>query len=154
MSDEHTFRPLPEPEPPNFEGLPLGTREVFERRLDFLPIQRIRTSVGAWAIIANESRAMNRYEIQNNLEWHRFAPLGTWHMRAVHDRISAARPDLLPPRRPSGVYSGIRAQTRSDRTRHRLVDLHLWNFLDGTYTWLRNRAVDLRAASLRLSVRN
>ena len=154
MSDEHAFQPLPEPEPPSFEELPLGTQELLERRLDFLPIQRIRTSVGAWAIMANESRALHRYEIHNNLEWQRFAPLGTWHMRAVHDRISAARPDLLSPRRPSRVYSLIRTQTRSDRTRHWLVYLHLWNFLNGTYTWLRNRAIDLRAASLRLSVRH
>jgi hypothetical protein len=154
MSDWQTFSPRPEPEPPNFERLPVGTRELFEQRQEFLPIRRVRTSIGAWAIRTNESRALHHYEIQKNLTWDEFAPLGTWHMRAVQDRISAARPDLLPPRRPPGMYSSVRAMTRSDRIRHRLVDPHLWNFLNGTYTWLRNRAIGLRAASLRLSDRH
>jgi hypothetical protein len=97
-------------------------------------------------------RALRRYEVRNDLAWDELAALGTWHMRAVHDRISADRPDLLPPRRPAGVYSSVRAVTRSDRIRHRLVRLHVWNFGSGTYTWLRNRAIDLRAASLRVGV--
>ena len=91
---------------------------------------------------------------RNALSWELFGPLGTWHMRAVHDRISAARPDLLPLRRPSGVYSLIRTSTPLDRIQRRLISLHVWNLLNGTYTWLRNRAIDLRAASLRLTLRH
>jgi hypothetical protein len=153
MSQSESFRPLPEPEPPDFERLPVGTQGLFVQRQERLPIGHVRTSIGAQAIMTNESRALRRFEVQNALTWELSAPLGTWHRRAVHDRISAARPDLLPPRRPSGPYILIRAPTPWDRVQRRLIDLHLWNLLNGTYTWLRNRAIDLRAAFLRLTLR-
>jgi hypothetical protein len=44
-----------------------------------------------------------RYEQQNRLVWSGFAPLATWHIWAAHHRISATRPDLMSPRRRSGV---------------------------------------------------
>ena len=103
--------------------------------------------------MSNESRALHDFEVRNSLAWELYAPLGTWHMRAVHDRISGDRPDLLPPRRPSGAYSLVRKSTPRDRLQSRLVRLHVWNFLNGTYTWLRNRTIDLRAASLRSRIR-
>ena len=154
MSQSESFRPLPEPEPPDFERLPVGTQGLFVQRQERLPIGRVRTSIGAWAIMTNESRALHGFEVQNALSWELLGPLGTWHMRAVHDRISAARPDLLPPRRPSGAYSLIRTSTPLDRIQRRLRGLLVWNLLNGTYTWLRNRAIDLRAASLRLTLRH
>jgi hypothetical protein len=154
MSEQESFRPFPEPHPPDWERLPVGTRKALEQRQESLPIQRIHTGIGAWAIMTNESRALHDFEVCNALTWEIYAPLGTWHMRSVHDRISAYRPDLLPPRRPSGAYSLVRKSTPRDRLRSPLVRLHVWNFLNGTYTWLRNRTVDLRAASLRLRIRH
>lgn len=142
--------PLPEPAPPDFAALPVGTRDLFERRLDRLPVGRIRSKIGAEAIMSNESRALQRYENEHRLTWDKFAPLGTWHMRAAHDRITAGRPDLLPPRRPRGIYVGLRPMTSSDRRRHFLIRMRLWNFLNGSYTWSHNRAVSVRAWSLRL----
>jgi hypothetical protein len=153
VPEHESFHPLPEPDPPDWERLPIGTRRTFEQRQESLPIRRIRTGIGAWAIMTNESRALHDFEARNALAWNLYAPLGTWHMRAVHDRISGDRPDLLPPRRPSGVYNLVRMSTPRDRLRSRLVRLHAWNFLNGTYTWLRNRTIDLRAACLRLRIR-
>lgn len=150
MPGNESFRPLPEPDPPAFDRLPSGTRETFEHRLGRLPIRRVHAKIGAEAIMSNESRVLHEYQRLHGLSWDQFAPLGTWHMRAVHDRISEARPDLLPPRRPTGIYFSTRSQTRSDRIQALLVRWRLWNLLNGTYTWLRNRAIDLRAASLRL----
>jgi hypothetical protein len=143
------FRPLPEPPAPNFGRLPDGAKETFERRLDRLPIGRIRSRIGAEAIMSNESRVLHLYEREHRLTWDEFAPLGTWHMRAVHDRISSARPDLLEPRRPSGAYTLSRPAGRMDKTRRLLVKWRVWNFLSGTQTWVRNRAIEVRAATLR-----
>jgi hypothetical protein len=69
-------------------------------------------------------------------------------MRAVRDRISGARPDLLAPRRPSGLYYGLTTMTWSQRMRH-LLPTWMGNWLSGTYTWVRNRSIDARAVSLR-----
>lgn len=148
VSGNESFRPLPEPDPPDFNHLPDGAHETFEHRLDRLPIRRVHTSIGAEAIMTNESRALHAYEREHGLPWDQFAPLGTWHMRAVHDRISGARPDLLAPRRPSGLYFGLTTMTWTQRMRHRLPTW-MGNCLSGTYTWIRNRSIGARAASLR-----
>jgi hypothetical protein len=145
---DESLRPLPEPEPPDFDRLPSGCRETFQHRLDRLPIRRIRTGIGAEAILSNESRVLHEYERDHGLAWNLFAPLGAWHMRAVHDRISDARPDLLTPRRPSGVYFGLTTMSRAGRL-SRQLPVTMRNLLSGTYTWVRNRAVSARAASLR-----
>ena len=71
------FNPMPDPAPPDFAAPPVGTRDLFERRLDRLPVGRIRTKVGAEAIMSNESRALHRHEDENHLTWDEFAPLGT-----------------------------------------------------------------------------
>jgi hypothetical protein len=149
VCDDELVELSPEPDPPNFERLPSGAKELFEPRLDALPIRRIHSRLGAEANRLNESRALNRYEKENRLVWDEIARLGTWHMRAVHDRISAVRPDLLPPRRPSGSYVRVRAATPAERIQRRLVSWHLWNLLNGTYSWNRNRAIALRAGLLR-----
>jgi hypothetical protein len=151
VSEFQIFSPLPEPDPPDFDRLPVGTRQVFDRRLDRVPIGRFHSRIGVEAIMTNESRALHEYEREHHLSWAEFAPLGTWHMRAVHDRISSARPDLLAPRKPSGFYVDTQTPTREDRIRGVLVRWGVWNFINGTYTWLRNRAIDLRAISLRLT---
>lgn len=148
MPGNESFRPLPEPDPPDFDRLPSGARETFEQRVDRLPIGRIRSKIGAEAIMSNESRVLHRYELEHGLPWDLFAPLGTWHMRAVHDRISDARPDLLAPRRPSGVYFGLTAMSRAGRMSRRLP-VRMRNLASGTHTWVRNRAISARAASLR-----
>ncbi len=144
---DEAFRPLPEPEPPNFDRLPSGTRETFERRLDRLPIGRIHSKIAAQAIMRNESRALHQYERQHGLPWEDFVSLGTWHMRATHDRISARRPDLMLPRRPSGSYVTMR---RLNKFQGFLVRWRLWNVLNGTGTWIHNRAVNATATALRL----
>lgn len=143
-----SFRPLPEPDPPPFDRLPIAAREFFEHRVDRLPTERIRSKIGAEAMMSNESRVLHRYELEHGLPWDLFAPLGTWHMRAVHDRISDARPDLLAPRRPSGVYFGLTRMSRAGRISRRLP-VRMRNLFNGSHTWVRNRAVSARAASLR-----
>ena len=149
MPERGRFTPFPEPDPPDFARLPAGTEQAFLDRLARFPVGRVRTRIGAQAVLSNEGRALHRFERDHGLDWDRFAPLGTWPMRAAHDRISAARPDLLPPRRPAGSYSGLRRTTGADRLRARLVRLGVWNLLTGTGTWIRNRAIGVRAATLR-----
>lgn len=150
MCGFQSFHPIAEPEGPNFDRLPTGTRGTFERRLERLPIERIHSKIGAAAIMRNESHALHQYERQHHLTWEEFAPLGTWHMRATHDRISARRPDLMLPRRASGSYVSMRRLTRADKFQGSLVRWHLWNVLNGSMTWFRNGTVKLRAATLRL----
>ena len=145
-----SFRPLPESDLPDFDRLHGGTRKTFECRLDRLPDNRVRSGIGVEAIMSNESRVLHKYEREHGLTWDLFAPLGTWHMRAVHDRISDPRPDLLAPRRPSGVYFGLTTMRRSAGMSGR-VPARIRNLLSGTYPWVRNRAVSARAASLRLT---
>jgi hypothetical protein len=151
VPEDEPLEVFPEPDPPDFARLPAGAKDLFERRVAALPVRRIHSRIGAEAIMTNEGKALHRYEQQNGLAWSDCAPLGTWHMRAVHDRISLARPDLMPPRRRSGVYAGVRTSTAGDRLRWQLVRWHAWNPLNGTYTWIRNRAIGLRASLLRIS---
>ena len=63
------FDRVPEPEPPDFERLPVGTQGLFVQRQERLPIGRVRTSIGAQAVMTNESRALHRFEVQNALTW-------------------------------------------------------------------------------------
>jgi hypothetical protein len=151
VSDDEPRGVFPEPDPPDFARLPAGAKELFERRVAGLPVRRIHSRIGAQAIMTNEGKALHRYELQNGLVWSEFAPLATWHMRAVHDRISAVRPGLMPPRRRSGVYASVQTSTPGERIRWRLVRWHVWNPLNGTYTWIRNRAIELRASLLWVS---
>lgn len=138
MTDWETFVPLPEPDPPDFGRLPRDTRDIFESRLGRLPIGRIHTRIGVEAIMLNENRALDRFRRDYALGWEDYAPLGTWHMRATHDRISTARPDVLPARLPSGFYSQVRETTRSEQLRHRLRRWPPWrwlaSFLNGAST--------------------
>ena len=82
-----------EPGPPDFERLPPGTKELFERRQVALPIGRIHAKIGGEALMSNEGQVVNRFEREHGLTWEERAPLGTWHMRAVHQRISQQKPD-------------------------------------------------------------
>jgi hypothetical protein len=97
----------------------------------------------------NEYRFVDRFASDHHLSTDQLSALGTWHMRATHDAISAAQPDLMPPRPPAGDYFSIRPTRGVDRVRVALVRLRLWNLLNGTYTWIRNRCIDIRAATLR-----
>jgi hypothetical protein len=99
--------------------------------------------------MVNEYRFTDRFASDHHLSTDQLSALVTWHMRGTHDAISAARPDLMPPRRPAGFYSYIRPSNGWDRLRVVLVRLRLWNLLSGTYTWIRNRCIDIRAATLR-----
>ena len=123
---------------------------MFERRVNRLPVKHLRTRIAAAAMMRNESRALDRYEREHNLTREERAPLGTWHMRATHDRIAGVRPNLMPPRRASGSYVVMRKFTTADKFQRFLVRWRLWNALNGTKTWLHNRAVDLRATIFRL----
>ena len=96
--------------------------------------------------MSNEAQVVNRFERAHGLTWEERAPLSTWHMRAVHQRISEQKPDLIWPVRPTGFSSGVRAATRKDRLMFTLGRWHLWNFLSGTHCWIRNRMIEVRVA--------
>ena len=111
--------------PPDFDRLPAGTKELFEARLDLLPIKHVHTGIGAEAIMCNELQHLDRWAVSFGLATKDHMDLGTWHGHATHDRISAVRPDLYSPRMPSGVYSLSHPMTRWHRVKHRLVRWHL-----------------------------
>ena len=140
-----------EPVPPTLSACPPGTKDLFERRQAALPIGRIHTKIGGEALMSNEAQVVNRFERAHGLTWEERAPLSTWHMRAVHQRISEQKPDLIWPVRPTGFSSGVRAATRKDRLMFTLGRWHLWNFLSGTHCWIRNRMIEVRVALFRAS---
>ena len=71
--------------------------------------------------------------------------LATWHIRATQELLRSAG---VAPYGRSGASrrTGSRSAASLQTV---LVRWHLWNVLDGTFTWMRNRAIDLRAATLR-----
>jgi hypothetical protein len=71
--------------------------------------------------------------------------LGTWHMRATHELLRSA--GVAPYGRSGGSRrTGSRSAASLQTV---LVRWHLWNFLNGTFTWIRNRTIDVRAATLK-----
>lgn len=139
-----------EPDPPNFARLPPGIERDFQQRRERLPIHRVRSRVSADAIMLNEVRFVHAFAREHALPEAEAMALGTWHMRATHDLLSSARPDLVPARRASGSVMGV-ASRRSSRLRRLLLRLNRWNTVVGWPTWVRNRVIDCRAAFFRWS---
>jgi hypothetical protein len=101
-------------EAPDFERLPVGTKEQFERRLERLPLHRVRIRIDFDAVLRNESRFNDRFCAEHGLSDDDNCALATWHLNAVHQRLHAARPDLKPHRQhrlPRGHFLGPERQS-------------------------------------------
>jgi hypothetical protein len=83
--------------------------EQFERRLERLPLHRVRTRIDFDAVWGNEDRFNDRFCAEHRLSENDSCALATWHLNAVHARLKAARPDLREHRRyrqPRGHFLG------------------------------------------------
>ena len=125
---------------PDFGSLPPGTGDVFTTRLSRLPLERVRRRLDADAIVHNELQFGRRFCAQHRLAPHDATILGTWHLRAVLDRLSAARPDLVParPTGATGTMIHLHQLSRVEQLRWRWRRLRP-NFLVGWPTWFKNR---------------
>jgi len=151
-------------EAPDFERLPAGTREQYERRLTRLPLHRIRIRIDFDAVLRNECRFNERFCTEHGLSGNDNYALATWHLDAVNERLQAARPDLKPhrqPRLPRGLYLGpehvdSNGHTTGVRTIYRRnpgtrLDRLAWtfrrltpNFMVGWPCWFGNRWSSVR----------
>ena len=102
------FNPMPDPAPPDFAALPVSTRDLFERLLDRLPVGRIRTKVGAEAIMTNESRAaLLRRRVPPDLGRVRPARHLAHARHSRSDQCSPSGSPSPPPAGPAEPTSGF-----------------------------------------------
>ena len=137
---------------PDFGLLPPGAEGVFTRRIDALPVDSLRRRLDADAIMHNEMQFLRRFCEHHRVDPPNTTALGTWHLRAVIDRLSALRPDLVPPRPSAAPASMINSQllrlSGVERVRWRWRRLRP-NFLVGWPTWFMNRWSQIRSVWVR-----
>jgi len=134
---------------PDFARLPEGTEEEFGRRIARLPVHRVESRIDADAVIHNETVFLDGFCAEHGVVGDRGAALRTWHFRAVIDRLSLARPDLVPPRSTIGsVMIHHHRLSLGERIRHRW---RRWcpNVLMGWPTWCKNRWSGVRSVWVR-----
>lgn len=151
-----------EPRQPDFEQLSARAREHLLSRLDRLPVGHVHTPIGAAAVLANEWRAVSRYCREQGIGADDSAELGSWHMLGAYDRISEARPDLLPPMSAGSAPPGDRGPHQITVPNQVAAPHHHRRSRPSSnpgkpvvaiHAWTRDRAIGLRAASLRWSRR-
>ena len=130
---------------PDFGRLPPGTRAEFAYRLDRLPLNRVTSKIDADAVVHNERRFFDEFCIQHQLGSEDVMVLLNWHLGSVMDRLSVARPDLVPPRPAGGDPRpiGRLVVSRGERLRFPLLRSRL-SFVMGWPSWFRNRWADVR----------
>jgi len=139
---------------PDFGRLPRGTEEVFTGRTHQLPVEALRRRLDADAIVHNELEFQRRFCGRHLIDQHDAMALGTWHLRAVLDLLSAVRPDLVPPRpaEVTGIMIHHHGLTGVERLRCRVRRLRP-NFLVGWPTWFKNRWSQVRGVWVRRRAR-
>lgn len=99
---------------PNFAVLPLGTKEQFERRVEGLPLHRVRRRIDFDAVWGNERRFTEEFCSSHGLSEDDSCALRGWHLAAVYRHLETARPDLREHRRhrlPRGHFLGPERQS-------------------------------------------